>query len=205
MRRTALTFLFSISVLLIAGTTHAIPIIRLQMESEPGEWVGQGLNYDLVYDSDSTYLLSDAYLGSPPYFSAFSLSTVFVPPGMPNFFMSFATGEEGGPLVPGHYSTSQINPTGGPPRLQIGFGGRSPLGIQTNISGSFTVREIAWGPLRRLSNLDLDFVQYSLGSPAALRGRLEYRESGLTIIPEPSTGILLLLGLAGIAHLCRHD
>lgn len=204
MRRFGFTLSVAVSLGLFAPIALAIPVARLQLQSDPGDYVGGGQSYDITYeDTDGIgaqiYRYVDSNLSLPPYglyLSIYNVSPVL----FTNWaFMRFETSRAGVALRPGVYANAvdQKDQFPGQPGMLIGFQHRGT----SNITGQFTIFEIAFSSdYSRLLTLVIEFEQHD-GGPTApgLRGRLEYRSDGLTIIPEPSTALLVTIGLAGLA------
>lgn len=208
MRRLGFTLLLSAGVLLSATNAFAMPVARLQMQSDPGNYVGEGGSYDVIYeDTDgigiNIYRYVDANLSLPPYGLLLSLNDA-PPPTFSNWaFMTFQTNRAGVPLIAGFYpnasdSPPELDPAHPHPMMRVGFQHRGT----SNTTGQFTIYEITFSSdYSKLLTLFIEFEQHEGGPTApALRGRLEYRADGLAPIPEPSVALMTLLGLAGLSY-----
>jgi len=195
MRRIALAFLASLLVLIGASTALAIPVARLQLWSDPGDYVGEGGTYDFIYDR----ALGDRAGAVTPLYPQVDQLILLLdgPPGSGHktALLQLGTRALGIPLQPGYYPNTSGYVENGPV-LIVSLRDR----IAFDLAGEFTIFDFAFSS-GSLTRLVVEFTQYANGSSAALRGRLDYDADGLTNIPEPSTALLMLLGLTGLS--CR--
>lgn len=191
LRRLGFALLLASLALLIASSALAIPVARMQLWSEPGDPIGEGRTFDVIYETD---LGGDAYNVSP---DPTVLQLLFRAPIGSDLgaLLQLAAGPPGTPLVPGFYGDTFHNRTNGP-MLILELENRT---FGSHLTGEFTLFEYVRSGFP-LSKMVLEFTQYANHSPAALRGRIEFDAAGLTNIPEPSAAFLMLLGLAGLSR-----
>lgn len=204
MRFYAIATLSSLLVLVGTSTALAIPVGRLQLWSDPGDPVGNGSTYDLTFDNAlgfSSISASDPLPGGAPRTVQFNFLAVPVN----SVVLYFSTYALGTPIQPGFYPNAAYGSSAAPipsssiiPYMYFGFDGSSIYQ-----EGSFTVHEATFSGVngRNIVSFVVDFEQRANYSLAGLRGRFEYRQAGLAVIPEPSVSILILVGLAGLS--CR--
>jgi hypothetical protein len=137
---------------------------NLTFDSDPGDWIGQGVNH--------TWYLED---GTIDVSGTAETVTVLFDGGQTNWRLVFDA-PDGSNLEPGTYSGATRHPFNSPedPGLSVSGSGR---GCNT-LTGEFTVNQVEWeqGALVRLS---ADFTQYCGTSTAALRGRININASSL--------------------------
>lgn len=188
-------------VFVMVGTASALPIAHLHLESDPGDFVGDGQTFDKVYDtSQGDSATSGVWVPrSPEDRSGIQVYLDDGLPGVDHFaVISLGTSKLGVPLAPGVYLDAQAWSFEAPghPGLDVSFQHRDPY----QLTGQFTIYEMTFSPDRTaLLSLVVEFEQHVFGEPPALRGRLAYNAAGLTAIPEPTELLLIGFGLAGIA------
>lgn len=135
-------------------------LTRLTMSSEPGDYVGQGRNYNILScfatrnNDNGIWILAEGW------------SLNFSAPGNV-------------PLVPGVYTGAERYPfQGGSPGLDIHGEGRG----SNTLTGQFTVLEAVYGPSGEVLKFDATFEQHSEGMTPALTGRIQYHASSLNAI-----------------------
>ncbi|HXK24310.1 MAG TPA: PEP-CTERM sorting domain-containing protein [Myxococcota bacterium] len=174
-------------------SASAIPVARLQLWSDPGDPIGHGQTYDLLYETPP-----DSVGATLRGYSTLSEIELYLTKDGFQTSLAFSTANLGVPLQPRiTYTDAQAYPYESPghPGLSIGFHALTP----DTLTGQFTIDEASFvlgPPVGTLLSLVADFEIHDSGNPPALHGHIEYRLSG---IPEPTSGSLLALGLAGIA------
>ena len=189
-------------VVLSAGVLALTPCLvradfaRLTLQSDPGDWIGQGNNYDIVYDttaSPASLVAASATLpiGGTPSYLSFTLDRNWG--GDTYSRLEFSSWELGTPLTAGVYLDAQRAAFASPghPGLDVSFQHRG----SNTLTGQFTVISIAYAPDGSLANFTATFEQHSEGAAPALHGMLVYSA------PAPS-GALVLAG-AGVLALRR--
>jgi hypothetical protein len=165
---------------------------RLTLDSEPGDYIGQGKKFDLTYDTnrgDTIFaqippLLSD---GSPVKLS-WVLDRLSTPE---NEFASVSFGTDalgiliGSGIYPEARRTDFAPP--GFAGLDVGFQNRG----SNQVFGSFTINEVTFTPdLLQILTFDAEFLQRSESPTApALRGRFQFnaQTTDPPAVPEPSS------------------
>ena len=143
-----------------ATLNQSLLVTRLTMTSEPGDWIGDGLSYDLS--------------GSNAQFSASGNShsvEIGVSSANDSWIVCFEAAA-GSNLVPGTYffpSEDYYSPS---PYLSVIHGNRVPY----YVSGQFTVTQAVFGPAGEIEQFDATFEQHA-GSPNALTGRVQFHSS----------------------------
>ena len=177
----------------VCTNVHAAGIAKLTLQSDAGDFIGAGQNFDIVYTE-----------GTSAFFSALVRRTIGGPPGQPaevefelgtvtsgadNTFalLFFGTDQLGIPLAPGSYPNAQRADFAAPgfAGLDVSFQNR---GCNT-VTGSFVVTEAVFGvdsvgnpTIRRFV---ATFVQHCEGAVPALHGAFYFDASGIP--PPPST------------------
>ena len=178
-----------------AASTMAIPVAHLTLRSQPGDFIGQGGDFDLTYTPQNSDFFSAAILrtiGPDPAYLTFTLGNIVT--GANNTFadLDFSTTQLGIPIRPGFYPDAQRAAFASPghPGLAISFQNR---GCNT-LTGSFTVEKASFVGSSILA-FDASFVQHCEGGAPALFGTFSYAA------PEPHTLALIvwsLLPLIGV-------
>ena len=193
-------------LVLVTSVGASAQYLHLTLQSQPGDLIGLGRNYDILYTPTSNdYFYVGASNNSKvfpdaPDTIAVSASQFGKDPDN-DFSLSFSTRELGTPLVPGTYTDAQRFPfeATGHPGLNCDFNG---LGSET-LTGSFTITDLTYTITHSntfiVNAFDASFEQHSEGAVPALFGQVSYRDTGNAPVPEASTtvsfGLLLALGL----------
>jgi hypothetical protein len=150
-------------------------LTQLQMRSDPGDYIGQGLTYK--YTPRNAEL---AVFGSLAGIHG-SLTS-----GDEWWYLDFVPGS-GDIIAPGEYPDARRYPfQGNNPGMDVSGNGRGC----NELSGSFTVRSVSFSPHGDLEHLDLSFEQHCENVAPALRGTLSYRVPvGDTTPPSPVTAL----------------
>jgi VCBS repeat-containing protein len=141
----------------------------LTMNSQPGDYIGQGQNYS--YNTST-----GTFTASRNYDNGVSFSYQDVNPNI-WWYVDFA-GPNQATLTPGFYGSAQRFPfqPANTPGLDIAGEGRG----SNTLTGSFTVIQANYGAAGQVVNFDATFVQHSEGAPPALTGEIKYNA-----VPSP--------------------
>ncbi len=198
--RLAVCFL-SVCVLGAAQTVRA-DIVHLTLQSQPGDFIGQGKNFDITYDTAQGDTISAQIRRTLPNGSPAELLWVlFGSPSNPvNEFalVFFGTDALGIPIQPGTYPFARRADFAPPgfAGLDVSFQNRG----SNEVFGSFTISDVTFSPdLQRILSFDATFEQHSESPTApALFGRFQFNEpNASTAVPEPSS--LALFSFASLA------
>ena len=132
-------------------TLTALPITRLVMHSEPGDWVGQGNDYDFTPPTST-------FNAEQNFDNGVSISIDAAPPSL-FWHLDFATADAT-PLAVAHYPNAQRFPFQDPgrPGLAVFGDGRA----QNELVGEFTVRDVVYGNDDEVISFAATFVQQGL-------------------------------------------
>ena len=182
--------------------------VHLTLQSQPGDFIGQGQDYDILYTpTPGDYFFVGASNNSsvsPNAPDTVDITTSQFENDPDNLLsLSFSTRELGTALVPGTYTDAQRFPfeAAGHPGLDCEFDHRG----SNELTGSFTITDLTYTITSSntfvLNAFDASFEQHSEGADPALFGQVSYRDTGNAPVPEASTtvsfGLLLTLGLGG--------
>jgi len=184
-----LSMLFSLNV-------FAYPTTFLEMSSETGDYIGQGLDYYFT-ESDGAFSAEQAYFGNPTYENN-SINIRFIAPGYTDWwYLSFSTHELGIDLIEGSYDAVRF------PFEPVGSAGMSVSGNgrgSNQLTGFFTVLDIDFGLNGVINSFAATFEQHSEGLDPALFGKIAFNSNAFNI-DEPVT--LFLFAIGGIGLLLR--
>ena len=167
---------------------------HLTLQSEPGEFIGLGQNYDLIY-TPSNSSLSAVVMRTLPSGEASEL--LFVLSGdqtIPFSRLFFSTDALGIPIQPGVFLDAQRFAQPGHPGLDVSLVNR---GCNT-LFGNFTISQVSFGPDNSIQSFAASFEQHCEGQIPALFGTFTYNA-----VPEPST-LSLFACVAVVAILAWH-
>jgi hypothetical protein len=192
MAHRALLLVFG-SVVLSAFSAQATPIVHLTLQSQPGEFIGRGGNFDILYTEPGTVISANLLDFLSPGQPAF-LSLVMASTTQPFAFVQFSTTQLGIPLQPGIYLDAQRASLADPghPGVDIAFDGEE----HNTLSGSFTITDISFAPDNTLRSFAATFQMTGDNNPALLTGSVTFAD-----VPEPGT--LSLLACAGLLVTAR--
>ena len=181
---------------------------ELTLQSQPGDFIGQGQTKDIIYtptnsDFFSAQILTGLDVSGQPAFLQFLFGTVTGSNSTNTFStLAFATNQLNLLFQPGIYTNAQraAFATAGHPGLDVTFQNRG----SNTLTGSFTVNSVSFfldsSNVEQIGSLDVSFEQHSEGATPALFGRLVYSAASVS---EPTTLALLGLSLAGLATVRR--
>jgi hypothetical protein len=193
--------LLAVLVLLLACTNlDASAIATLTLQSQPGDFIGQGGTFNEVYpqQGDENPVITPSLgprVDGLPAWVFFSLG------GTSNVtdlyaIVNIATNELGVPLEPGTYLNAQrtFDATPGHPGLYIAFESRGC----DSVTGSFTITDAVYAIDGTVSSLAFSFEQHCEGETPALFGTFTYNANGATPVPEPAGYALVGIGVLGL-------
>jgi len=181
--------------LLALGTVSTqAQFAHLTMQSQPGDYIGQGLSYDITYTPANSYYFSPQVRSTLPSGAPAELLFVLGDGAYTPFAaLFFGTDQLGIPMQPGYYPNAQRADFAAPghPGLDVEFDGRG----SNTVLGNFTVNEFTYSPTLGIESFSATFEQHSEGGTPALFGTFIFQ------IPEPQ--VLSLLALSAIVLPCR--
>ena len=196
-----------------ASAATATSVAFLQLQSSPGDYIGQGQSWNLTYDAanlvpyESFSVQPGLSIDGTPSYVTFSMGLVTGADATNTWsLLQFSTTQLGLGLQPGVYSDVERAPfaSSGHAGLDISFQNR---GCDT-VSGSMTIESAVFSG-STLQNFVVDFTQHCEHSPTTfLNGRFAYYLDAADAppipgVPEPASWALLLAGLAGVGFGAR--
>jgi hypothetical protein len=190
-----------VSLVLLTGlivpftaTAARAGFVRLTLESEPGDFIGQGNRFDLTYDTSRgdriTARIPTRLSDNSPAQLYWDFAGSPLTSGEEYGSVSFGTYELGIPIRPGVYPEARRADFAPPgfAGLDLGFQSRG----SNEVFGSFTINEVTFTPdLLEVLTFDAEFLQRSESPFApALRGRFQFNAQTTdpsTAVPEPSS------------------
>ncbi len=164
---------------------------RLVLDSQPGDPIGGGGHFDLIYDINvlPTPRIEAIVRRTLPTGEPAMISLALDQNGASNTYstLAFGTDRLGIPMQPGVYLDARraaFAPIGHP-GLDVSF---RNLGCNT-LTGSFTVTDATFGPGNEVLSFAVTFEQHCNGIPPALFGSFTYYA-----VPEPGSVSLAIVG-----------
>lgn len=201
--------LFALCIQILPLNAYAMPMARLTLDSDPGDYIGQGSTSDIVYyptNSDFFSAQIRRTIGSTnePAELLFLLGTVTG--GVDNTFalLFFGTDALGIPIQTGFYPDAERADFAltGHPGLDVSFQNR---GCNT-LTGNFTINNVAFSNRAEAetgSPIELfsaSFEQHCEGMAPALKGTFTY-----SAFPIPEPGTFWLIGASALGLMAsRH-
>jgi hypothetical protein len=195
--------LAALVILIATSNMQASPIATLTLQSQPGDFIGQGSTFNEVYPQPGdphpaiTPAIGPRVNGLPAW-------VFFVLGGTNNVtdlfaIVNIATNQLGVPLEPGAYLNAQRAPdaTPGHPGLNIEFDSR---GCDV-ITGNFTVTDAVYAADGTVSSLAFNFEQHCEGATPALFGTFTYNANAPTGVPEPAGYWLVGIGMVCLSFM----
>jgi hypothetical protein len=188
-----------------AGRVRAEPVVHLTLDSQPGDFIGGGKQWDLTYTPQT------------PGFFFISIGPQFVGGTVPvnvDFILGQVTGDETNTFTTLDFSTAQLGiaiqpgtylnaqraafAQPGHPGLDVTFQNRG----SNTLTGQFTINAVTYttnpdGTFTLLT-FDANFEQHSEGLPPALFGHIQYDANGTAVVPEPASLTLVGIGAASL-------
>jgi hypothetical protein len=182
---------FSLAVL----RANATLIAQLNLQSQPGDFIGQGQTVNITYpESQIIAQIVATTPGGLPDYVQFILGVAS--PTNTDSTLQFATNQLGIPLAPGVYTDAQraAFATAGHPGLDVTFQNRG----SNTLTGLFTINNASfYANNTKIASFSVTFEQHSEGATPALFGTLTFTDTA--VVPEPASvafvgvGSLLLL------------
>lgn len=182
------------------GAASATPIAHLTLQSEPGDFIGQGGIFDITYTPTNSaffFVQAGQPIGGAPSVVSFVLGTITS--GSDNTFalVAFGTDQLGIPLQPGFYPDAERQPFAsvGHPGLDVSFQNRG-----CNIlTGSFMIDHVTFSGPSTIGTFGATFEQHCENATSALFGSFTFDASPQ--VPEAATLPLLAFGLIWVSGL----
>ncbi len=197
--------ILSLALFLMISVASA-QIAHFSFESDPGDFIGQGLTGDIYYTPANSYFFSAQIgrsIGSDPAELLFVLGGSN--PAQPFSLLFFGTDALGIPMQEGTYLNAQRADFAAPghPGLDVSYASRG----SNTLTGSFVVTDFEYDS-SGVEHFLASFEQHSEGAAPALRGTFEYSSTTLlSSVPEPSayaiSASVLLLGVTAYKRLKR--
>jgi hypothetical protein len=201
-------FLLASMALLATSIPAQAAYATLSLQSDSGDFIGQGGTYNITYTPDNSYYFIgriESYVSGQPALLEFLMGTPGIGQAFPFSGLNFGTNKLGVPLTVGTYTDAQRASFAatGHPGLDVTFDHRG----SNTLTGSFTVNEVSYytdgNGDTQILKFDVNFEQHSEGKTPALRGHFVYNATGDPVPTPAPAGLLLLLAGAPVAALFR--
>jgi hypothetical protein len=202
--------LFSLSILLSGTASAALAMdAEVYLQSDPGSYVGGGIGAPSV---TWVHGIDGIFYGGPNYGSFLhGVDITYQGDNYWDFQFSAPSYDratntnDGQPLHVGMYTQAQRFPFNSPTKPGINIDG---AGRGNNMeSGWFDVLQISYDAQGNLDQFAVDFKQFDeSNTTVGLYGSLRFNSDipvHLSAIPEPTTGLLMMLSLAVVVPLAR--
>lgn len=193
-RRTVVSVFCAVGFLLLSPCARADLLAHLTLQSQPGDFIGQGGNFDITYPStEITAQIHATVAGGLPAELSFILGHVSP---APNTFalLSFGTDHLGIEIQPGVYTGAERAAFASPgkPGLDVSFQNR---GCNT-LTGQFTVTDATFYQSNQaIASFSASFEQHCEGATPALFGTFTFTDTAAPAnSPEPVTSVLFCVG-----------
>ncbi|MEV7729002.1 hypothetical protein AB0P15_30325 [Streptomyces sp. NPDC087917] len=167
--------------LLTAGAAHAQPVTEgtVAFDGDEGDYISGGRSYSYAADTDRIQVVGSAARG---------LVDVNVSGTNGDWWSISLAAPDGQQLKAGTYEGATRHPfnEGNAPGLNHDGNGRGC----NQLTGSFTISKISWGPNGYVEALDVAYEQHCEGAPAALRGQVHIKN------PAPPVELSLGVGVS---------
>ena len=180
-----------------AGNSPTATIFSLELDSEPGDFIGQGLMFSFDENSPGTLSVFTSDFTSDGFIDRLRL--FFLGDTLGEFWgVTLGTAAIPANLLPGVFEDAQRAPFAEPghPGLEVFLNGRGC----NRVTGRFEVNEAVFSD-SNVVRFNAIFEQHCEGLDPALFGTLSIGEP--RVVPEPSTLLLLCFGLAGLGLMRR--
>ena len=187
--------LFCLLLAIGFGSHARAQVTHLTLQSQPGDFIGGGQNYDITYTPANSTSFFYRVVRTLPTGEPAELDFVLGGnPTLPFSTVTFGTDQLGIPMQPGFYADAQRADFAAPghPGLDVTF---DSWGSNT-LTGNFTVTDFAYSPALGIESFAASFEQHSDGATPALSGTFTFQA-----VPEPSTVSLLALCSVGVVGL----
>jgi len=171
---------------------------HLTLQSQPGDFIGGGQNYDITFTPENSYFFSSQVRRSLPSGAPAELLFVLgLGQSTPVALLFFGTDKLDTAMQRGFYANAQRADfaSAGHPGLDVSFDSR---GCNTD-TGNFTVTDFVYSPALGIESFSATFEQHCEGGPAALFGTFSFQAA-----PEPSAMALFGLSCIGAMGFCSH-
>jgi len=150
--------------LLMLALPAAAQVTSLSMTSDPGDYIGAGQTY--------FYSAADGEFRAQVHSGGGGISISFNTPSYEHWWYLDFAAPNGVPLTPGSYLNATRYPFQSPdvPGLSVSGDGRGC----NELTGSFQVLQVTYGPDNTVTAFDAAFEQHCEGAAPALRGQIRY-------------------------------
>jgi hypothetical protein len=205
-RRTVAGVFCAVGFLVLSPSARADLLAHLTLQSQPGDFIGQGGTFDITYPStEISAQIRATVAGGLPGEILFNLGHVSP---APNTFalLFFGTNQLGIEIQPGIYTNAERADFASPghPGLDVSFQNRG----SNTLTGQFTVTDATFYQSNQaIASFSASFEQHSEGATPALFGTFTFTDTAASNTPEPATsvlfcagGLLLLLRRVSLRH-----